>query len=59
MSIDAADFARRVSEADITESEINRLQVEVLYGRILNKADRLEISQTLGVLKAILMDARS
>lgn len=52
------DFKAQIAESDVTDDDINRCQLEILYGRILKKSDRLEISQTLGVLREILREAR-
>lgn len=52
------EFRDQIAASDVTDDDINRCQIEVLHGRILTKADRLEISQTLGVLRQILKAAR-
>lgn len=54
------DFVKKIAASDVTDADINRLQVGVLYSRgALKKDDRLEVSRTLGVLRAILSTARS
>ncbi len=54
----AVEFKDHIAASDVTDDDINRLQIECLYGRILKKDDRREISQTLGVLREILREAR-
>lgn len=56
---DLAGFISDIAASDVTSEDVTRCQLEVLYGRILSKKDRQEISQTLGVLKAILERARA
>lgn len=53
------DFVKKISASDVTDEDINRLQVSALYSRgSLKRAERLEMSRTLGVLRSILSDAR-
>lgn len=53
-------FAELIAESDVTDEDINRCQIEVLHGRgAMKKEDRLEVSRTLGVLRAILSTARA
>lgn len=53
------DFVKKIAASDVTDEDINRLQVSALYSRgSLKRAERLEMSRTLGVLRSILSDAR-
>ena len=53
------DFIKKIAASDVTDDDINRLQVSALYSRgSLKWTERLEISRTLGVLRSILSDAR-
>lgn len=53
------DFVKKIAASDVTDDDINRLQVRALYSRgSLKRTERLEISRTLGVLRSILSDAR-
>lgn len=53
------EFAQKIAASEVTDEDINRLQVSALYSRgSLKRAERLEISRTLGMLRSILADAR-
>ena len=54
----AEQFVSQIASSDVLDADITRLQVAVLYGGILRKDDKRELSQTLGVLRSILKDAR-
>lgn len=54
------EIVQNIAASEVTDDDINRLQTTVLWSPgSLKKADRLEISRTLGVLRAILSDARA
>ena len=53
------EFVSQIAASDVQDGDIIRLQMAVLYGRILKKEDKREVSQTLGVLRAILETARA
>lgn len=53
------DYVKNIRECDTTDAEINRLQASILHGGILTKEDKLLTSRILGVLRAILKEARS
>jgi len=54
------EFAQKIAASEVTDGDINRLQTIALWSPgSIKKADRLEISRTLGVLRAILADARA
>lgn len=53
-------IVQNIAASEVTDDDINRLQTTVLWSPgSLKKNDRLEISRTLGVLRAILADARA
>lgn len=52
-------FKKAIASSDVTDEDINWLQVEILHGRIMKSETRLEASRTLGVLREILADARN
>lgn len=51
-------FVERIAASDVTAGDLSRLRTSALYGRILTKVEREEVSQTLGVLRDILAEAR-
>ncbi|MGH6977798.1 MAG: hypothetical protein ACRED4_00660 [Brevundimonas sp.] len=53
------EFVSQIAASDVQDGDIIRLQMAVLYGGILKKEDKREVSQTLGVLRAILETARA
>lgn len=52
------DYVEAIRDCDTTEAEISALQVSILHGGILTKDEKLLTSRILGVLKAILKEAR-
>jgi len=55
---DMRDYVSAIASCDTTDAEIKRLQVSILHGGILTKDEKLLTSRILGVLAAILEEAR-